>query len=138
MDNKNGKILLYLEEAALYNMVKEALLEDDSSNPKIKFIETYDENEERGILDNEILVLTLMIIPSVESTLNIVSMIKNSINKKVESKLFEHKINKRINIKFKISLPFFSYEKEETLTIDPVENRDWEVFLNWEVIKRKL
>jgi len=83
----------------------------------------HDEKKQRGLQSTDWLMFVMTAIPVIESAINIVKAVKNEIKEKLTKYCVDYKILKKIKVVVKISLPFFSYEKEEEIIVMLVEEK---------------
>ena len=118
MSEEKGIISVYSDDISYYDLQSALSVNDD-----IIVFNLIDDESKRGFQDVEWIMFTLISIPVTESVLNIVMTIKNEIKNRVSKQITTQNIKKRIKINVKIKLPFFFYEKEEEICIDPKKNK---------------
>lgn len=84
-------------------------------------LSVYEEENCREFTNVEWITFILMAIPATESVVNIVNKIKKSVKTRLLSYMKKTKSKKTVIVKLKINLPFFSYERDEELIVEPVE-----------------
>jgi len=118
MSEEKGIISVHSDDISYYDLQSALSKNDDSI-----LLSHFDDESKRGFQDVEWIMFTLMSIPVAESVFNIVLAIKNEIKNRVSKKMTSQNITKCVKINVKIKLPFFSYEKEEEICVDPTENK---------------
>lgn len=116
-----GELHVFAQNLEELQLIKKALLESSrSSDSEEVFFSVADDNVKelthRGITElmaQNWFVFCVTVIPAVSSVAAITQLIIDAVNKKVRKKSGR----RRIEAKIRISLPFFSYEKEEIIII---------------------
>lgn len=113
---KNRRAIVSLKSDDLDNSQLEQIMTQDEAFQVADF---YDETATRGFQDIEWLMFVMMAIPTLDSTISIVKAIQEAIKVKVSTYLKDQDLKKRTKITVRISLPGFSFEKEEEIIVDP-------------------
>ena len=111
-----GLVEVYSEDLSFYDL--QLALSENHDDIELNVC---NEETKRGFTNVEWVTFILMAIPATESVVNIVAAIKKAVKTRLSNHMKKTGFKKKVTVKVKIELPFFSYEKDEELIVEPVE-----------------
>jgi len=119
MQTENAVVCIWLDDISCKDIFQNAILENERGlQENMLAFDVFADNNSRTIVNNDWLMFSIMLIPAVASAVEIAELIKGKIKTKVTNKLQDANIKKRVCTRIRITLPFFSYDREEEMIID--------------------
>lgn len=116
MEKGIGLVEVYSEDLSYYDL--QLAISENRDDIELNIC---NEENKRGFTNVEWVTFIFMAIPATESVVNIVAAIKKAVTARLSNHMKRTGFKKKVTVKVKIKLPFFSYEKDEELIVEPVE-----------------